>query len=232
MRSRAAATTCSCSRSAGRCPRRERVSRMDNRPEAIRADLEASLRRLGARPRRPASTSTTSTPSTPIEESWGELQRLIEEGKVRWAGLSNHTAELVERAHAGRAGHLVPGAAQPARRAGRSRRCSTSSAPTGSASSAGHRSRAASSPTASRLDALDPDDFRRRSRLAERLDEIERHREEAAGAGPNAAAARDRLGARAARRDRRDRRRSQRPHEGAELTALAADRIPRRCRTS
>ena len=70
---------------------------MDLRPEAIRADLEQSLRRL----RRdhvdllqPHDVDRT----VPIEETWGAIQELIAEGKVRHGGLSNHPPELVERA--------------------------------------------------------------------------------------------------------------------------------------
>jgi aryl-alcohol dehydrogenase-like predicted oxidoreductase len=37
-------------------------------------------------------------PSTPIEESWAALQALIQEGKVRYGGLSNHPVELMARA--------------------------------------------------------------------------------------------------------------------------------------
>jgi len=83
----------------GTVPDAERVSRMDNRPEAIRADLEASLRRLGVDHIDLLQIHDVDR-ETPIEESWGELQRLREEGKIRWAGLSNHPAELVERAQA------------------------------------------------------------------------------------------------------------------------------------
>jgi aryl-alcohol dehydrogenase-like predicted oxidoreductase len=82
----------------GTVPDAERVSRMDNRPESIRADLEASLRRLEVDHVDLLQIHDVDR-STPIEESWGELQRLREEGKIRWAGLSNHPAELVERAH-------------------------------------------------------------------------------------------------------------------------------------
>ena len=82
----------------GTVPDAERVSREDNRPEAIRADLEASLLRLGVDHVDLLQIHDLDR-STPIEESWGELQRLRQEGKVRWAGLSNHPAELVERAH-------------------------------------------------------------------------------------------------------------------------------------
>src|SRR5262245_7863099 len=75
----------------------ESGSRDDLRPEAIRADLEASLRRL-----RVDSVDLLQfhdvDAATPIEESWGELQALISEGKVRHGGISNHPAELVARA--------------------------------------------------------------------------------------------------------------------------------------
>jgi aryl-alcohol dehydrogenase-like predicted oxidoreductase len=70
---------------------------MDLRPETVRRELEASLRRLGTdrvdllQPHDP-------DPSVPIEETWGEVMRLVEEGKVRHGGLSNHPPELVERA--------------------------------------------------------------------------------------------------------------------------------------
>ena len=83
----------------GTVPDAERVSRMDNRPETIRADLEASLQRLGVDHVDLLQIHDLDR-STPIEESWGELQRLREEGKIRWAGLSNHPGELVERAQA------------------------------------------------------------------------------------------------------------------------------------
>ncbi len=60
---------------------------MDLSPGAIRDGLEASLRRLGLdhvdlfQPHDP-------DPSVPIEDSWGEVQRLIDAGKVRHGGLS------------------------------------------------------------------------------------------------------------------------------------------------
>jgi aryl-alcohol dehydrogenase-like predicted oxidoreductase len=64
------------------------------RPESMRRELETSLRRLGVdridlyQVHRPDETGT------PVEDSWGEIGRLIEEGKVRAAGVSNF--ELVE----------------------------------------------------------------------------------------------------------------------------------------
>ena len=55
---------------------------MDNRPEAIRADLEKSLQRLGVDHVDLLQIHDVD-PETPIEESWAEIQRLISEGKVR-----------------------------------------------------------------------------------------------------------------------------------------------------
>jgi myo-inositol catabolism protein IolS len=37
-------------------------------------------------------------PQTAIEESWREMQCLIDEGKVKFGGLSNHSTSLIERA--------------------------------------------------------------------------------------------------------------------------------------
>src|SRR5207245_8464883 len=36
-------------------------------------------------------------PRTPIEESWKEMQCLIDQGLVRYEGLSNHPTNLIER---------------------------------------------------------------------------------------------------------------------------------------
>jgi aryl-alcohol dehydrogenase-like predicted oxidoreductase len=66
-------------------------------PASIRREIEASLRNL--------QTDYIDLyqfhdpdPQTPIEESWATLQTLIQEGKVRYGGLSNHTIDLMERA--------------------------------------------------------------------------------------------------------------------------------------
>lgn len=69
----------------------------DLRPESIRRDCEASLRRLG-RERIDLLQLHDPDPATPIEESWGVLHELVAEGKVRHGGLSNHPPELVGRA--------------------------------------------------------------------------------------------------------------------------------------
>jgi aryl-alcohol dehydrogenase-like predicted oxidoreductase len=81
----------------GTFPDAERGDRMDLSPEAIRTDVEASLRRL-QRDRVDLLQLHDVDRSTPIEDSWSEVQRLIAEGKVRHGGISNHPAADVERA--------------------------------------------------------------------------------------------------------------------------------------
>src|SRR4051794_38137 len=71
--------------------------RMDLRPEAIRTDLEASLRRL-ERDHVDLLQLHDVARTTPIQESWAEVQSLVAEGKVRYGGISNHPAADVERA--------------------------------------------------------------------------------------------------------------------------------------
>ena len=75
----------------------ERGSRVDLRPESIRAEVEESLRRLRT-DRLDLLQLHDEDLETPIEESWGEVQRLVEEGKLRHGGISNHRAAQVERA--------------------------------------------------------------------------------------------------------------------------------------
>ena len=165
----------------GTVPDPERVSRMDNRPETIRADLEASLSRLGVDHVDLLQIHDLDR-ETPIEESWGELQRLRDEGKIRWAGLSNHPGELVERAHAVApvtscqeslsllGGPKHPDVLDVVRRHGIGLLCW---APLASGFLADGFD----------VEALEPDDFRRSSALNERADEIERHRSDAAARG-------------------------------------------------
>jgi aryl-alcohol dehydrogenase-like predicted oxidoreductase len=70
---------------------------MDLSPESVRRGCEESLLRLG---REQIDLLQFHDPdrNLPIEESWGALQELVAEGKVRHGGLSNHPPELVERA--------------------------------------------------------------------------------------------------------------------------------------
>jgi aryl-alcohol dehydrogenase-like predicted oxidoreductase len=81
----------------GTLPDEERGDRMDLSPAAIRADVEASLRRL-QRERVDLLQLHDVDRTTAIEESWGEVRRLIDEGKVRHGGISNHPAADVGRA--------------------------------------------------------------------------------------------------------------------------------------
>ena len=90
----------------GTIPDDERGDRMDLRPETIRADLDASLRRL-QREHVDLLQLHDVDRETPLEESWAEVHRLIDEGKVRYGGISNHPAADIERALAlGPAGAL------------------------------------------------------------------------------------------------------------------------------
>ena len=70
---------------------------MDLRPAAIRADVEASLRRLGVDCVDLLQIHDRD-PSVPVEETWGAVLELVAAGKVRHGGISNHRADEVERA--------------------------------------------------------------------------------------------------------------------------------------
>jgi aryl-alcohol dehydrogenase-like predicted oxidoreductase len=69
-------------------------------PASIRRELEASLRRLGVEQIDLYQFHWPDASGTPVEDSWGEMGRLIEEGKIRAAGVSNFSVELLERAEA------------------------------------------------------------------------------------------------------------------------------------
>ncbi|HVZ83255.1 MAG TPA: aldo/keto reductase [Terracidiphilus sp.] len=71
---------------------------VDGSPAYVRKSAEASLQRLGI--------ETIDLyyqhrvdPKTPIEETVGAMARLVDEGKVRYLGLSEASAATVERAH-------------------------------------------------------------------------------------------------------------------------------------
>jgi aryl-alcohol dehydrogenase-like predicted oxidoreductase len=70
------------------------------RPESIRREVEASLRRLGVERIDLYQFHWPDATGTPIEESWGEMARLVDEGKIRAAGVSNFDSALLERAEA------------------------------------------------------------------------------------------------------------------------------------
>jgi aryl-alcohol dehydrogenase-like predicted oxidoreductase len=69
-------------------------------PASIRREVEASLQRLGVERIDLYQFHWPDTTGTPIEESWGEMVRLVEEGKVRAIGVSNFDVELLSRAEA------------------------------------------------------------------------------------------------------------------------------------
>src|SRR5580700_4540315 len=71
----------------------------DGRPEYVASSCEASLKRLGV--------DTIDLyyqhrvdPDVPIEETIGAMARLIEQGKVRYLGMSEAGAKTIRRAHA------------------------------------------------------------------------------------------------------------------------------------
>jgi aryl-alcohol dehydrogenase-like predicted oxidoreductase len=70
------------------------------RPGSIRRECEDSLRRLGVERIDLYQFHWPDETGTPIEDSWEEMTRLVEEGKVRWAGVSNFSVELLDRCEA------------------------------------------------------------------------------------------------------------------------------------
>jgi aryl-alcohol dehydrogenase-like predicted oxidoreductase len=72
---------------------------ISGRPEYVRSACEASLRRLGVEVI-DLYYQHRVDPDTPIEDTVGAMSRLVEEGKVRYLGLSEASAQTVRRAHA------------------------------------------------------------------------------------------------------------------------------------
>jgi aryl-alcohol dehydrogenase-like predicted oxidoreductase len=72
---------------------------VDATPAYVRKCAEASLLRLGV-PDVDLYYQHRVDPKVPVEETWGELKRLVEEGKVRSLGISEASVESVRRAHA------------------------------------------------------------------------------------------------------------------------------------
>lgn len=67
---------------------------------STRRECEASLRRLGVDHIDLYQFHWPDETGTPIEDSWDEITRLFDEGKVRWAGVSNFHPGLLERCEA------------------------------------------------------------------------------------------------------------------------------------
>jgi aryl-alcohol dehydrogenase-like predicted oxidoreductase len=73
-------------------------------PSSLRQELDASLRRLGVEHIDLYQVHWPAEDGTPIEEYWGELVKMRDEGKIRAAGLSNHAVEQLTSAEA--VGHV------------------------------------------------------------------------------------------------------------------------------
>jgi aryl-alcohol dehydrogenase-like predicted oxidoreductase len=70
------------------------------RPESIRAECEASLCRLGVERIDLYQFHWPDQSGTAVEDSWAEMRRLVEEGKVRAVGVSNFDSALLARCEA------------------------------------------------------------------------------------------------------------------------------------
>jgi aryl-alcohol dehydrogenase-like predicted oxidoreductase len=66
-------------------------------PESLRRECEDSLRRLRVERLDLLQIHWPATDGTPVEESWGTLADLVDEGKVRWIGVSNFDVGLLDR---------------------------------------------------------------------------------------------------------------------------------------
>lgn len=69
-------------------------------PASIRAECEASLRRLGVDRLDLLQIHWPSEDGTPVEESWETMADLVDEGKVAFVGASNFDVDLLERCQA------------------------------------------------------------------------------------------------------------------------------------
>jgi len=70
------------------------------RPASIRKECEASLRRLGIERIDLYQFHWPDQTGTAVEDSWDEMTRLIHDGKIRWAGVSNFDVALLDRVEA------------------------------------------------------------------------------------------------------------------------------------
>jgi aryl-alcohol dehydrogenase-like predicted oxidoreductase len=81
---------------------RMKVSRRTLEPDSIRRECEVSLRRLGVERIDLYQFHWPDEGGVPIEDSWDAMTRLVEQGKIRAAGVSNFSVELLERCEARR----------------------------------------------------------------------------------------------------------------------------------
>ncbi|WP_345781339.1 aldo/keto reductase [Pseudoxanthomonas sp.] len=75
------------------------VRGIDGRPEYVQASVEGSLKRLGV-DHIDLYYQHRVDPNTPIEDTVGAMSRLVEQGKVKYLGLSEAGADTIRRAHA------------------------------------------------------------------------------------------------------------------------------------
>src|SRR5499425_1214163 len=83
----------------GQVRREGQANGVDGRPQYVRRACEASLQRLGVEVI-DVYYQHRVDPSVPIEETVGAMSRLVEEGKVRFLGLSEAAPATIRRAHA------------------------------------------------------------------------------------------------------------------------------------
>jgi len=72
------------------------VSARDSTPARIREECEASLRRLGVEAIDLYQFHWPDQSGTPLADSWGEMMKLQDQGKLRYIGVSNYTTSLLE----------------------------------------------------------------------------------------------------------------------------------------
>ncbi len=72
----------------------------DLRPARLREECEASLRRLCVERIDLLQFHWPDETGTAVEDSWGETQKLVDQGKIRWIGVSNFGTALLERCEA------------------------------------------------------------------------------------------------------------------------------------
>ena len=73
----------------------------DLRPKSIRVECEASLRRLGVERLDLYQIHWPDLDTgAPLEDSWSAMAKLVDEGKVRWIGVSNFGVDQLERCEA------------------------------------------------------------------------------------------------------------------------------------
>ena len=76
---------------------RYKPAQRNSQPAFLREEVENSLRRLGVERIDLFQIHRPDETGTPVEESWGEMSRLVDAGKVRAIGVSNYTVDLLER---------------------------------------------------------------------------------------------------------------------------------------